>query len=333
MPLERRNIKYRFIGGTALIAFTTVLYLIELFTSEPVFDITRFSLNYVISLPFILLTLIINWGMVAIMNRPVFRKQNMFIRMIVSGVLVVWIAGLLVVVGNLPFRSDMAEFVQTAPFWKSVAATTLLNVILQVAMDYQMQAIINRSLQKENAILQYRQLKSQINPHFLFNSLNVLVSTINKDQEAAVIYTKKLAAVYRYVLTQDLLDTVTVKEEVDFIGNYIDILRARFNKGLEFRFDICPDDLSKSLPPMSLQVLVENAVKHNAILPDDPLMIDISTDHSCLIVSNNLKPRVSHSDETGIGLKNLSRKYAIIAGTDIQVLQENRTFTVKLPLL
>lgn len=254
-------------------------------------------------------------------------------RIVVNSALSVLVAVILVIIGNFPFISDMIGFVKTIEFWKSVAAMTLLNIILIAAVDYMMQMVTNRNLQKENAILQYRQLKSQINPHFLFNSLNVLVSTINKDRDAAVEYTKKLSAVYRYVLTQDLQDTVTLKEEIDFIDNYIGILRARFDKGLEFRFDINPDDMPKSIPPMSLQLLIENAVKHNAVLPDDPLVINILTDHSFLIVFNNLKPRVSCNHGIGIGLKNLSKEYEIISGTDISVLKDSNTFTVKLPLL
>ena len=316
-----------------VIAITVMLYMIELTTSEPVFDIASFSLNYVVSLPFILLSIIINFSIAAIMNRPMFLKQKIYLKIIISGIIVVLVAVLLVVIGNLPFVPDMAEFVRTASFRRSVLATVLLNVILLAAADYMMKAILNRNLQKENAILQYRQLKSQINPHFLFNSLNVLVSMINKNQEAAVRYTKRLSTVYRYVLTHDLQDIVSVREEVDFIENYIDILRSRFNEGIEFRFDINPDDMLKSVPPMSLQLLIENAVKHNAVLPDDPLIINVSTDHFSLIVSNNLKPRISCNDEIGIGLKNLSRKYGIIAGTDISILKGSDTFTVKLPLL
>ena len=91
--------------------------------------------------------------------------------------------------------------------------------------------------------------------------------------------------------------------------------------------------MPKSIPPMSLQLLIENAVKHNAVLPDDPLVINILTDHSFLIVFNNLKPRVSCNHGIGIGLKNLSKKYEIISGTDISVLKDSNTFTVKLPLL
>lgn len=332
--VENKKRKFWYISIVVIISFTLILYMIEFLTVKPVFNITSFSLNYVISLPFLLLSLIINSCVGIIANRTISRKQPVFVRIIVNGVLAVLVAGILVIIGNLPFISDMAEFVKTVAFWKSVVAMTLLNIILLAAVDYMIQAVANRNLQKENAILQYRQLKSQINPHFLFNSLNVLVSTINKDRDAAVEYTKKLSAVYRYVLTQDLQDTVTLKEEMDFIDNYTGILRARFDKGLEFRFDINPDDMLKSIPPMSLQLLIENAVKHNAVLPDDdPLVINISTAHSFLIVSNNLKPRVSCNNGIGIGLKNLSKKYEIIAGTDISVLKDSNTFTVKLPLL
>lgn len=332
--ISKKYTKYRYWAVIIIIVLTVVLYIIELLTSEPIFDVTSFSLNYVVSFPFILLSIIINWGVAVLMNKPMFQKQKIFIKIATSSISTVLIAGFLVAIGNLPFISDMSEFIKTVSFWKSVAATTLLNVILLVAIDYMIQSIINRNLQKENAILQYKQLKSQINPHFLFNSLNVLISTINKDKEAAVKYTKRLSAVYRYVLTQDSQDIVTVKEEVDFINNYIGILRARFNKGLEFRFNISPDDMFKSLPPMSLQLLIENAVKHNAILPEDPLVINIYTDHTNLIVSNNLKPRMSCNDDTGgIGLKNLSEKYAIIAGADISVFKDSNTYTVKLPLL
>lgn len=333
MIVENKKRKIWYISIVVIISFTLILYLIEFLTVKPVFDITKFSLNYVISLPFMLLSLIMNSCVGVIISRTISRKQPVFVRIVVNSVLAVLVAVMLVIIGNLPFISDMAGFVKTIAFWKSVAAMTLLNVILIAAVDYMMQMVANRNLQKENAILQYRQLKSQINPHFLFNSLNVLVSTINKDRDTAVEYTKKLSAVYRYVLTQDLQDTVTLKEEMDFIDNYIGILRARFDKGLEFRFDINPDDMPKFIPPMSLQLLIENAVKHNAVLPDDPLVINILTDHCILIVSNNLKPRVSCNPGIGIGLKNLSKKYEIIAGTDISVLKDSNTFTVKLPLL
>ena len=126
---------------------------------------------------------------------------------------------------------------------------------------------------------------------------------------------------------------MTVGEEVEFIGNYISILKTRFDAGLEFRFDIRPEDMSRSVPPMSLQLLVENAVKHNAVSPENPLAINIFSDGNCLCVSNGIIPRLSRSEGTGVGLKNLSNKYAILAGRDISVSDDGNVFSVKLPLL
>lgn len=332
--MKDRTRKTLYIAGiAALAAFAVILYVIELLTSEPVFGVTSFSLNYVLTLPFLLLSIIIDIGMAVLMNRPAMRKRSVGLRLLAEGVLVAIVSGILVVVVNLPFISDMGGYVLSVPFWKSVYAATLINIFILAAAEFVIQTGINRQLQKENAVLKYRQLKSQINPHFLFNSLNVLVSLINKDSGLAVKYTKKLSAVYRYVLTRDEQDTVTVGEEVEFIGNYVSILKTRFDAGLEFRFDIRPADMSRSVPPMSLQLLVENAVKHNAVSPENPLMINISSDGNCLCVSNGISPRLSRSEGTGVGLKNLSNKYAILAGRDISVSDDGNVFSVKLPLL
>ena len=332
--MKDRTRKTLYITGiAALAAFAVILYVIELLTSEPVFGVTSFSLNYVLTLPFLLLSIIIDIGMAVLMNRPAMRKRSVGLRLLAEGVLAVIVSGILVVVVNLPFISDMGGYVLSVPFWKSVYAAALINIFILAAAEFVIQTGINRQLQKENAVLKYRQLKSQINPHFLFNSLNVLVSLINKDSGLAVKYTKKLSAVYRYVLTRDEQDTVTVGEEVEFIGNYVSILKTRFDAGLEFRFDIRPADMSRSVPPMSLQLLVENAVKHNAVSPENPLMINISSDGNCLCVSNGISPRLSRSEGTGVGLKNLSNKYAILAGRDISVSDDGNVFSVKLPLL
>lgn len=331
--MKTRKQKYWNLGITLIIASVVVLYIIELVTSEPIFNIASFSLNYSVSFTLILLSLIANCGVAVVMNKPVFRKLNVLNRVIIEVVGAVLIAAILVVVCNLPYMSDMAGYVMSVAFLKSAAAVTLINIFILAVAEFMIQAIISRNLQNENAVLQYRQLKSQINPHFLFNSLNVLVSLINKNQETAVKYTKKLSMVYRYVLTQDAQDTVTVEEEMGFINNYIEILKTRFDKGLEFIFDIGADDMLKSVPPMSLQLLIENAIKHNAVLPDNPLVVRIYSDGSELCVSNNLRPRMSSSEGVGIGLKNLSKKYVILSETDISISRSDDTFTVKLPLL
>lgn len=332
MKIRKRKALYISII-VALAAVAAVLYTIELLTSRPVFDVTSFSLNYVISLPFMLLCIIVNCGTAMLMNRPRLRKRSLFIRITLEGIFSVLAAAITVAVVNLPFIHDIPDYLQSPAFWKSVAAAALINVFILATIEFFIQSAINRNLQKENAVLQYRQLKSQINPHFLFNSLNTLVSLINNDRELAVRYTKKLSAVYRYVLTQDQRDTVTVGEETEFIDNYIGILKTRFGEGLEFKFGIRPSDMSGSVPPMSLQLLIENAVKHNVVSPEKPLTVSIVTDGKHLCVSNNVNPRVSCGEGTGIGLRNLSQKYAILSGRDISVSEDGHTFSVKLPLL
>lgn len=328
-----RKRKYMYVGIVMMITVIIILYVIELVTSKPIFDITNFNLNYSVSVTFILLSLIANCGIAAIMNKPVFQKQNVLMRIIIEGFCAILVAVILVIVCNLPYISDVTGYVMTVSFLKSVAAVTLINIFILAAVEFLIQTIMRKNLQNENAMLHYRQLKNQINPHFLFNSLNVLVSLINKDKEMAMKYTKKLATVYRYVLAQDEQDIVTVKEEMEFIDNYIGILKTRFDKGLEFEFDIQSDDMLKFVSPMSLQLLIENAVKHNAVLQDDPLVIKIYTDGTYLCVSNNLRSRMSHSGSIGVGLKNLSKKYNILAETEIIIIKNKGVFTVKLPLL
>ncbi len=243
-----------------LIIFSIILYLIELLTSRPIFNLTRFSLNYVISLPFILLS-IITVALITIgINRPKLQKWNAYLKITLEGISTILVAGIMVIVGNLSFIDDIVRYVTSGLYWKSVAAATLINILILVTFEFFIQTSINRRLQHENAILQYRQLKSQINPHFHFNSLNALVYLINKDRDLAVKYTKDLSFVYRYVLTHDQQDTVTIREEIEFIGYYIEILKTRFSHGLKFIFDIKSPDLCKSTPPMSLQLLIENAV-------------------------------------------------------------------------
>lgn len=326
----RKNVYTGIITGLA--ASAVILYIVELLTARPLFVIS-YSPEFVVSIPFILMSIAAGCGIAAAICRPAFRKYGTAARVVIEGMMAVAAAVVLVIAVNLPFIPDMAGYIGSVTFWKSVAISTFINIFIMAAVGFLLQDSISSRLQKENAILQYRQLKSQVNPHFLFNSLNVLISLINKNPDLAVTYTKKLSSVYRYVLTRDGQDTVRVREETEFMDNYIDILNTRFSEGLHVSSDIQASDMDRRIPPMSLQLLIENAVKHNAVLPDRPLEIHIGSDGHCLCVSNNINPRLSRTGGTGIGLENLSRKYEILAGRDISVFQDNNVFTVKLPLL
>ena len=329
-----KNKKIVVISLLILSLLTLFLYLIELLTSKPAFDVFRFTINYAISLPFLLFLILTDYLLVVVVANRLRRIRDSFVlKVIFEGVVSVALSAVLVVVGNYPFIDDIGGYILSGNYWKSVVAALLMNVIAIVILEFFVQSQKNQRLMQENMQMQYMQLKSQINPHFLFNGLNVLVSLINKDREVAVEYTKRMSEVYRYVLTYDLQDTVCVEDEMSFINNYVEILKMRYGKGLVVNIDIKETDRARRIPPMALQVLIENSVKHNVVSASEPLKIDIGSDGMFLFVRNSVNMRFSVEDGLGIGLDNLKKKYFLIAEKNILIENDEHCFTVKLPLL
>jgi len=209
----------------------------------------------------------------------------------------------------------------------------LIVAVFSQYIDSKRQEMELQRLQTKNMTYHYAQLKEQINPHFLFNSLNVLVSLINKNPDLAIHYTKLLSNIYRYVLMNETKDTVTLNEELEFIKHYLGLLKIRFNDGLDIHVDVEKDTLSKEIIPMALQLLIENAVKHNSISPSSPLIIKINCHNGYVIVSNSIQKRTHMIDSTGIGLKNLEERYDIFFSKQIEILNDGVLFSVKIPLL
>lgn len=189
---------------------------------------------------------------------------------------------------------------------------------------------LEETIEKER--FKYIQLKNQLNPHFLFNSLNISISLIKKDQEKAVEYMKKLSLVYRYVLINTESNFVSLKEEIDFIKKYIDILQIRYDEGLNVTYTIEDKALNMQIVPLSLQLLVENAVKHNATYSDNPLNIHIYSEEKQIVVANNIIKKTTVIDSIGVGLKNLNQKYNILLSKDIQIINDSKNFIVRIPL-
>ncbi|MBD1207448.1 MAG: histidine kinase [Ignavibacteria bacterium] len=186
----------------------------------------------------------------------------------------------------------------------------------------------------ESATARLQALRSQLNPHFLFNSLNTLSSLVHRDAEAADDFIQQLAKVYRYVLEHSEHDTVTLHTELQFVASYLWLLQMRFKEGLrvEMRIDKTSEDLH--LPPMTLQVLIENAVKHNIVSPKQPLTIEIVSDgEDCLVVKNNLQERSEKDASSSVGLANITARYEHLAQQTLTVLRTNDAFTVRVPLL
>lgn len=185
-------------------------------------------------------------------------------------------------------------------------------------------------------LAQYRyiKLKQQVNPHFLFNSLNVLDCMIQEQSpKEASEYTHKLAEIYRYMIKNEDETIVKLRDEMEFVSKYVDLLTVRFPDGLEVNVNIPEEDLSRSVIPCCVQLLIENATKHNAVRADNPLRIEIKTTRNSVMVSNNLCPKITSESSTGIGLKYIRQQYKDISGKSIIIKETTETYTVTLPLL
>lgn len=185
-------------------------------------------------------------------------------------------------------------------------------------------------IEKEKIQYQYETLKAQINPHFLFNSLNVLASLAYEDATKANLFAKKMSSVYRYVLLTNERPTVTLKEELAFLDAYMFLEEIRFGDNLQISLNN-QADLSRKVIPVSLQLVVENAVKHNIATVHQPLTVKIEITEKEIRISNNLQQR-AHVESNGMGLKNLQKQYALHNKT-IDVLKTETHFIVNLPFL
>lgn len=182
----------------------------------------------------------------------------------------------------------------------------------------------------------YMALQSQLNPHFLFNSLNTLVAEIEYDPKKAVEFTRNLSDIYRYVLSCQNKQLVSLSEEMDFIYKFVFLHQVRLGDCLTIENELPQDVYECAVPPLTLQVLVENVVKHNVISPSKPMVIfmyvDRMNDEDWLVVSNELHPKQGVAS-TGKGLENLSQRNRLLCQKDIIVEKQNNRFTVKVPIL
>jgi LytS/YehU family sensor histidine kinase len=192
--------------------------------------------------------------------------------------------------------------------------------------------IENEQLKKENLQARLNLLKQQISPHFLFNSLSTL-KTIAPDTNTRQ-YIMQLSNVYRYLLNYNDNNMATLHDELAFTNSYLYILKERYEDALQLHIQVPDALLHLHIPPLSLQILVENAIKHNIISPTEPLHIYIHSDgHDTLTVENNVQPKLSTEKNTGKGLQNINDRYHLLSGKQIDITHTPSKFIVKLPLL
>ncbi|MFT5790921.1 MAG: two-component system LytT family sensor kinase, partial [Saprospiraceae bacterium] len=185
----------------------------------------------------------------------------------------------------------------------------------------------------KNQTAKFESLKNQLDPHFLFNSLNVLTSLISENPNQAEKFTTKLSKVYRYVLEQKDKDLIPLAEELKFANSYMELLKMRFEDGINFNITETVSNPELKIVPLSLQLLLENAVKHNVITSRSPLEINIYEDKGYLIVENNINLKQSLEKSTKVGLKNINQRYSLISKEKVVITDSNNIFRVKLPLL
>ncbi|HEX8462815.1 MAG TPA: histidine kinase, partial [Segetibacter sp.] len=189
-------------------------------------------------------------------------------------------------------------------------------------------------IEKEKIKSQFETLKSQVNPHFLFNSFNTLISVIEEDPESAVVYVEHLSDLYRKIVTYRDKDTITIQEELAIIADYFFIQKKRFGESLVFLNKLAEEALTTyMIAPLTLQLLVENAVKHNAISSETPLVIELITDGKFLQVKNNLNPKLTKEKGEGMGLQNIQNRYKLLTGEGVLIDKTETHFVVNIPLL
>ena len=179
---------------------------------------------------------------------------------------------------------------------------------------------------------QIEALKAQLDPHFMFNSLNTLTELVEVNSSRSLDFLKNFGQVYRYVLQTREHESVTLQEELDFADSYLFLLKTRFGEAIQVEKNIAEADLEKHLPPMTLQLLLENTVKHNTLTASKPLQIRLATDGQWLIVENNLQPKSSKGYSSGIGLNNIRERVLRLSHQEPVIENGSAVFRVKIPL-
>lgn len=216
-----------------------------------------------------------------------------------------------------------------------LAELTLYCIIYMINYAFNAHSEMQAERGKANmAQYRYMKFKQQVNPHFLFNSLNILDCLVCEEKtEQASEYIHKLAGIYRYMIKSEEEDLVPLKDEMEFVLRYVDLLKVRFPEGFEVKVDVPEECQRRFVLPCSIQLLIENATKHNAVNSEEPLTILITADGESIRIQNNLIPKITKSPSTGLGLKYLKQQYLNLSGKTITITKTEKDYCVILPLL
>ncbi len=215
-------------------------------------------------------------------------------------------------------------------------AISVLTLLLAIEFLHSWRALALQEEKMKNEVLtsKFESLKSQVNPHFMFNSLNTLTSLIYQNQDLATNYVKQLSKLYRSVLASGKNEIVTIDDELITLESYIFLQSIRFEDRLEVNIDINEKIRKKHIPPMVLQMLIENCIKHNEITEENPLQIEVFSEGEMVCVKNNIAPKQAlPGDNSSIGLSNIIARYKLLSDNPVEVIDNGKQFIVKLPIL
>ena len=237
------------------------------------------------------------------------------------------------------FFPELVYDIESLPvhFTKNFFISMLVTMVYELTYFYtrwNSATLETEKLKTQQIISQLESLKNQISPHFLFNSLNTLVAIIPEDQEQAVKFTERLSDVYRYILQYKDKELVVLSMELDFIESYLFLLKIRYPENLKVNYNIKKEALKTHIAPLTLQILVENVIKHNVISKSEPLTIDIYTDNkNRVIVRNYLNLKSIAKNSTKMGLENIHKRYQYLTDKTVEVVNDSSEFLVAVPLI
>ncbi|KJD32079.1 histidine kinase [Tamlana nanhaiensis] len=278
------------------------------------------------------------------LSRKNWKKTDSVKRIIIGviGATILTIIGLFILralTALLMYHQTFNEFITNEKFayykfglWITLTIVAVFHVIY-FYNKYQQNRIKEQKVIAGTASAKFDALKNQLDPHFLFNSLNVLTSLIEENPESAQKFTTSLSKVYRYVLEQKNKELVTVDEELQFAKTYMSLLKMRFEDSIVFNMPEKASNPDSKVVPLSLQLLLENAVKHNMVTSNKPLHISIYEQQGNLVVENNLQPKQIVKKSSGVGLSNIKQRYQLLTHKNVFINQEANRFAVAIPML
>lgn len=210
---------------------------------------------------------------------------------------------------------------------------SIFNQFYWISKDKKKLQVSVLELKKEMMTSKYSSLKSQISPHFLFNSLNTLTSLMYEDRDLASDFVSRLASCYRYILDHREKDLVRLDKELQFLDSFIFMMKVRHNEAIAIKTNVASKFYSKMIPTLSLQMLVENALKHNYYSKEQPISIDLSIENNTLIVKNTIRKRTDSQKSTQLGLNNIKKRYGFYTKEKVEIIETEKDFTVVIPLL